>query len=321
MPNGPKPLVYIVTPGTRSANNGNWRTAARWSQLLRDRCRVIVQSDWNGERADALIALHARRSAGAIEKFRAAHPERRIAVVLTGTDLYRDLPGSAEAAASLDHAHRIVTLQDQAANALKPEWRAKTQVIYQSAEPLSAVPKPSGRLTAVAVGHLREEKDPRTLFAAVRALPKEAPIFVRHVGEALDVALGQEARQLEQQERRYTYLGALPRGLARAALKTAHVLVHPSIMEGGANVVVEAITAGTPVIASRIAGNIGMLGADYPGYFEPRDASALAAHLVQALEQTSYLQRLRDACSARAPLFQPEAERRAVTELVDRLVL
>ena len=39
-----KPVVCIVTPGTRSANNGNWRTAARWARMLRDRYKVIVQT-------------------------------------------------------------------------------------------------------------------------------------------------------------------------------------------------------------------------------------------------------------------------------------
>src|SRR5512141_391256 len=92
-----KPVVCIVTPGTRSANNGNWRTAARWAQMLRDRYRVIVQTQWRGEPVDTLVALHARRSAASIQSFHESRGGRRMAVVLTGTDLYRDLPGSAEA--------------------------------------------------------------------------------------------------------------------------------------------------------------------------------------------------------------------------------
>ena len=39
----------------------------------------------------------------------------------------------------------------------------------------------------------------------------------------------------------------------------------------------EAVRSGTPVVASRIDGNIGMLGQDYAGYFEWGDAAALAA--------------------------------------------
>src|SRR3977135_2947646 len=113
-----KPLVCIVTPGTRTANNGNWRTAARWAEMLRNDCRIIVQTAWDGTPVDALIALHARRSSGSIAKCRAVS-QGRICLVLPGTDLYRDLPDSPEAIASLDAADRIVVLQEDAPNLLR----------------------------------------------------------------------------------------------------------------------------------------------------------------------------------------------------------
>jgi glycosyltransferase involved in cell wall biosynthesis len=203
---------------------------------------------------------------------------------------------------------------------LSEEWQAKTEVIFQSARALAHRRKANGQLDCVVVGHLREEKDPRTLFDAVAKLPAGLPITIRHIGEALDPELGRAARELGQRDARYRYAGALPRGLARAALKAAHVLVHPSIAEGGANVIVEAVTAGTPVIASRISGNVGMLGPGYAGYFEPRDASELAARLVQALQDPRYLRELRAACEARAPLFRPAEEARAVRRMVANLV-
>jgi hypothetical protein len=131
-----KPVVCIVTPGTRTANNGNWRTAARWSQMLRNRYKVIVQTEWHGGRADAMIALHARRSAASIDAFRQSH-SAGLAVVLTGTDLYRDLPDSREAARSLELADHIVVLQDDALRLLAPAARAKAVVIFQSASPVA----------------------------------------------------------------------------------------------------------------------------------------------------------------------------------------
>lgn len=242
-----------------------------------------------------------------------------MAVVLTGTDLYRDLPQSREAAHSLDLADRIVVLQDDAPRLLRPEWRRKCEVIFQSARPLAAARKRAGRLDCVVVGHLREEKDPRTLFAALRRLPPDAAIRVRHIGAALDAKLGEEARALARTEPRYRYAGALPHGLARAAMRAAHVLVHPSIAEGGANVIVEAVASGTPVIASRISGNVGMLGAGYPGLFEPRDAEGLAALLVRALEDPRFLARLREACARRRALFRPQAEAAAIRRLAAAL--
>jgi putative glycosyltransferase (TIGR04348 family) len=312
-------VVCIVTPGTPAANNGNWRTAARWSELLGDRCRVIVQTEWDATAPDVLIALHARRSAASVRRFAAAFPGRGIGVVLTGTDLYRDLPESTEAGATLDRADRIVVLQEDALRLLEPRWREKAEVIFQSAATLPRAGKPNDRLECVAVGHLRAEKDPGTIFAAMRALPRELPLRFRHIGAPLDEALGAQAAALAREDRRYVYEAAMTHDVTRQAMREAHLLVHPSIMEGGANVIVEAITSGTAVIASRMSGNVGMLGADYPGYFETRDASGLADLLVKAWKEPAWRAVLEEACARREPLFRPEAEHRAVRALVERL--
>ncbi len=289
--------------------------------MLRGSYRIILQSEWRGEPADVLIALHAKRSAGSIAAFREYRGDAPIALVLTGTDLYRDLPAkSREAIASLDAADRVIVLQEDAPRLLKSTWRAKSEVIYQSAPSLTPAKKAASPLRAVAVGHLREEKDPRTIFAAIRKLPRDLAIEFTHVGAQLDATLGAEARALEKSDPRYHYAGALSHGLARAAIKRAHVLVHPSIMEGGANVIVEAITAGTPVLASRMSGNVGMLGADYPGYFDVRDASGLRDRLVQLAEDRRSLVALERAARARRTLFHPAAEARSVRRLVAGLL-
>lgn len=288
--------------------------------MLGDRFRIIVQTEWSGERADALIALHARRSAGSIAAFREREPAHKLAVVLTGTDLYKDLPGSAEASRSLDLADHIVVLQDEAPHLLSAAWRRKALVIFQSAPALAPRRRSRERLDCVVVGHLREEKDPRTLFRALERVPAHLAIRVRHIGAPLDPDLGQAARALAQREPRYRYLGALPRGLTRSAIAAAHVLIHPSVVEGGANVIVEAVTSGTAVIASRISGNVGMLGRGHPGYFEPGDASGLASHLVQACEDAAYRRALLAAGNRRKTLFAPAREARALRTLVQSLL-
>ena len=288
--------------------------------MLRERFRVIVQTEWDGRDCAAMIALHARRSASSIARFHEAKGSRHLAVVLTGTDLYRDLPKSAEAGRSLDVAGRIVVLQDEARRGLEPRWRRKAQVIFQSTEAIAGVRRNERGLLCVAVGHLRDEKDPRTLFAAIERLPEGIPIRIRHIGEALDGRLGAQAERLAAREPRYEYLGALPRGRTRTAIARANILVHPSKMEGGANVVVEAVTSGTAVIASGIPGNAGMLGRSYPGYFRVGDASDLARRLVQACEDPHYLAALARACAARRRLFAPAAEARAIRALAKSLL-
>ena len=309
-------MAFIVTPGTREANNGNWRTARRWAEFLAGVAKPIVQSEWNGEPADVVIALHARRSAASITRLRERAPRVPIILVLSGTDLYRDLPHSAEAARSLALADRIVALQDDALAHVPGEHRGKCDVIYQSATRLTRARKPRSRLDCVVVGHLREEKDPRTLWKAMSLIDPRLPIRIRHIGGALDPTLGKEARAAVARDPRYRWTGALPHGLTRCAIRKAHLLVHPSLMEGGANVIVEAATAGTPVIASRVSGNVGMLGRDYPGYFEVGDAAGLAALLVACLEDGNWLPRLRGLCDERARLFTPARERQAVRRVV-----
>lgn len=309
-------MAFIVTPGTRAANNGNWRTARRWADFLAGVAKPIVQSEWNGQPADVAIALHARRSAASIARLREDAPRIPIILVLSGTDLYRDLPHSVEAARSLALADRIVALQDDALAYVPQEHRRKCAVIYQSARKLAPARKVRTRLDCVVVGHLREEKDPRTLWNALRFIDAQLPIRIRHIGAALDPVLGKAARAAMARDSRYRWTGALPHGLTRCAIRNAHVLVHPSLMEGGANVIVEAVTAGTPVIASRVSGNLGMLGGNYPGYFQVGDAAGLAALLASCSEDSKELHRLRGYCDERARLFTPARERRALRRLV-----
>ena len=91
-------------------------------------------------------------------------------------------------------------------------------------------------------------------------------------------------------------------------------------MEGGANVIIEAVTSGVPVLATDISGNRGMLGDDYAGYFPVGDSRALARLIDLALEDAAFYALLQAQCNARAPLFSPERERAALLQLVDNLI-
>ncbi|MDI1285244.1 MAG: glycosyltransferase, partial [Reyranella sp.] len=103
---------------------------------------------------------------------------------------------------------------------------------------------------------------------------------------------------------RYHWRGEVPAGAVRRLLARSHAMVISSLSEGGANVISEAVVAGVPVPASCIDGNVGLLGADYPGYFPVGDTEALA-HLLQKLEGNPRLvTRLRQALVQRAPLFR-----------------
>lgn len=311
--------VLIITPYLADANNGNWRTAHRWQKLLQPHFRVNLQTgaDTKSEmKPDAVIALHARRSHAAILAVKKQFPGVPLAVVLTGTDLYRDIADSVEANDSLAIADALIVLQEDAIRHVPAIHRRKTHVVFQSASPLLPAAKPAGRLACVVVGHLRAEKSPETIFDAAVILSDEPRIHITHIGQPLDTALAERAAALSRSHKNYRWVGALPHGLTRAAIKRAHLLLHPSIMEGGANVIVEAITAGTPVVASSMSGNIGMLGAEYAGYFPVGDASALATLLLKCLAEPNLLTRLNTACQARAKLFTPAEETKRLLNII-----
>lgn len=320
---GSQPRVTIITPASAQANTGNWHTAARWARFLRARFRVTVattRSDTRVEsdKADLLIALHARRSATAIAAFATAHPNRPSIVVLTGTDLYRDIEHDADAKCSLQLATRLVVLNELGARALPAALRRKVDVIVQSAPRLTPAVRSSRRLLVAAVGHLREEKDPELVMQCARAIACPQVQFV-HIGAALDPALGRQARATAAACANYRWLGGLSRAATRQWMRRAHLLLHPSRIEGGAQAIVEAITAGTPVIASDIDGNAGLLGAGYPGLFPVGDAAACVRLLERAANDASFYRSLAQACKKRAPLFDPRREAAALVQLVARL--
>ncbi|MCU0812790.1 MAG: TIGR04348 family glycosyltransferase [Burkholderiaceae bacterium] len=311
-----KPPIALVTPYLAAANNGNWQTARRWANFLAPDYQVHVTDEWRGGDEALMIALHARRSAPSIAAWRAAHPKRALVVVLTGTDLYRDIDTDAAAQRSLRLADRLVVLNDLGERRLPAALRDRVRVIVQSAPARRPRTKTTRRLRALMVGHLRDEKSPRTFFDAARRLAHRRDIAFDHVGGGLDAALADEARALAAQVPTYHWLGALPHGATRARIAAAHVLVHASSMEGGAHVVIEAVTSGTPALASRIDGNVGLLGAGYAGYFEPGDAAGLAALVERARDDAAMLPALQAQCAALAPRFAPAHEREVLRALV-----
>lgn len=320
--------VVIISPALADANNGNWQTAKRWQRLLSPHT-VRIAKQWPLPLAresdppdDVLLALHARRSASAVHEWHAQRGPRGLGLALTGTDLYRDIAHDPQAQSSLALAHSLVVLQGLGVAHVPLAHQAKTRVIYQSTATRQTLPKTRRHVRALMVGHLRDEKDPLTLMAAARLLPPSAKVWIDHIGAGLDPELGQAARTTQAQCPHYRWLGALSHAVTLQRIQRAHVLVHCSRMEGGAHVLMEAICSGTPVLASRIDGNVGLLGDDYDGLFAPGDAQGLA-RLLRACqsphEGIALMAHLQHQCALRAPLFEPSAERAALHQWVQDL--
>lgn len=315
--------ILIVTPYAAAANNGNVRTAERWASLLSPDYRVIVRTPTEGlVDADLLVSLHARRSHPALLEWRGRNGDKPAIVALTGTDLYHDIPVHDPAALeSLQLADRLIVLQARGIAALPAECRAKATAVYQSARALPPYRKSPRRLRVLFVGHLREEKDPFTFIRAAALLRDRPAVEFLLVGGVRDPALEQPLRALLDDAPNLRLLGALAHEATRQRIRRAHLLVVPSRMEGGANVIVEAVVSGTPVLASDCDGNIGMLGEDYAGYFPVRDPRALARLILRCRNDANFYLHLTKQCEARSPHFTAEAERRGLRAVIDPLLL
>ena len=311
--------ISIVTPARPGARNGNRHTAQRWAGFLRALGhRVSVVLEWDGKPCDLLLALHARRSHASVVAFRKKYPDRPLVVTLTGTDLYRDLPVSREARESLRLADRVIVLQEDAIRLLDKNTRKKTRIVYQSANPTVRHSPPKAPFRVVVVGHLREEKDPFRAALALAHLKQDLEIV--QVGDALSPKMEKQAKEHMQRDRRYRWLGGRTHPQTMAWIARSHLLVVSSIMEGGANVVSEAARIGTPVLASRMSGNVGMLGRTYPGYFPLFDDAALARLIGKCISNRNFTIKLKRAMAARRSRFAPAAESKALRKALQILV-
>lgn len=303
--------IVLTVPPSSGARSGNWRSAARWSRMLRSLGhRVRAESEWSSG-GDVLVALHARKSYSSIARFHAERPHHPIIVVLTGTDVYRDIKKDAEAQNALAIATRIVVLQEHALQELSPAFRRKTKIVHQSCDTALQLAPPHTRFRLAVVAHLREEKDP---FCAARALARlrhMPSLELLQVGEALDSSMAAQCAAWQKRDPRYRWVGSVPHHLALRWMSRSHLLVVSSIMEGGANVISEAVRIGLPVLASKISGNMGMLGPAYRGYYPLGDAQALARLIERSATEPRFYESLRRTMIRKQSTFTPAAERDA----------
>jgi len=303
--------ISLVTPAGKQSRAGNRTTAVRWARILRDLGhRVDVSLDDDGHGADMMVAVHAWRSAASIKAFASAHPDRPLMVLLAGTDIYAfQHSHPKETLASLDHASAILCLHDLVYRAIPNRFTKKLHVVYQSSPSLPQPRDPSHRFFEVCVvGHLREEKDSLRPAYAARLMPKSSRLRVVHLGQAHTKEWARDARAEMKRNPRYDWRDEVPGWQVRRQFGRSHAMVISSVMEGGANVVSEAITAGLPVLASDIDGNIGLLGEDYGGYYKVKDEQSLADLLQRAETDPAFLKGLEKQIGKLQFKFKPSRE-------------
>lgn len=310
--------ILIVTPAREGSTKGNRITAQRWAHIIQSLGhQVQVAEEFTGGGFDVLIALHARKSAESIAKFRESFLSRPIIVALTGTDLNCDLGRSRLVDRSLQLADRIVHLEPKGVDRLDPEIRRKSRVIFQSSQPSTSPPAKLTRFFEVSVvGHLRPVKDPFRAALAARRLSASSRVRVVHLGGALTINMERQALQEMSRNPRYRWLGPVPHRECQRRLARSRITVLSSESEGGSVVIAEAIVNNVPILASRIDANIGMLESNYPGYFDYQDTQSLADLISKAETSQAFYQMLLSAGQALRSRFLPAAEQEAWKDLL-----
>ena len=322
--------IAIFSKATRNTRSGNWVTASRWQMLLRSAGhRVSILHDENEIEncsADLLIGLHARRSGKALKIFKRINPRSATIVVLTGTDLYRDLSPtrkqhSATAVGSLNRCDGIILLQPLMAKRLKATWRTKSSVVLMDVakNKADAKRKRGSVFKVCVVGHLRYEKDSLRAAMAVRKLPAGVAVEVTHVGGALSDSLQGRAERELRNNANWNWPGSVPHAKVQQLMRESDVLVNSSRSEGAPNVLFEAIGWRLPIIASKIDGHVGVLGSGYRGYFKVGDTDGLQKLLVRCATDAKFYQQLIDSIDVLAKKYRPGNELKALLAAIARI--
>ena len=316
-----KSRIQIVTPAPPGSLHGNRITALRWQKFLEMLGFIVdVTEAWSNDDAQLLIALHAYRSHQSIIQFKNQYPHRPVILVLTGTDLYRDMAIHGEVLRSMEIADKLIVLQSAALDSIPAHLRHKAQVIYQSVSVKTAqsIVKPDFQVAVI--GHLREEKDPFCIARSLPLMPTDSKINVRHLGMAMNEQMEQAAKEYNEYLKRYQWLGKVSHVDALKILSESRLMVISSRMEGGAHVVSEAIALGIPVIASDIPGNKGLLGDDYFGYYPVSNEAALAILLYRAETMPAFYAALEKQIAIRKDLINPMREMESIRELIGQVI-
>ena len=274
---------------------------------------LVIDSSEQCLDADALIALHAKKSAGTVRRFRELYPDRRLLIYLTGTDLYSDIPRGCEICEeTMTLADSLVVSQSASLGSIPERFAEKARVVRKSI----ALPKgglefskeeKSATPSVVIASHLREVKNPFLVCEALELRPDlELDVFL--LGREIEDGYGGAAERWMEKEKRFHWVESCPHEKTLQMMQQSVATLNTSLLEGGANSVGESIVLGTPVLASRIEGNVGMLGEGYAGYFDSADAQGLADLLEKVVSDASFYDALKSQVLKRQAEFSRETE-------------
>lgn len=218
-------------------------------------------------------------------------------------------------------ADRIVAVSEAVKAALVASGAApeRIRVIPGGVDPAlyAAVPQPPASVVG-ALGRLEREKGFDVLLEALALLPGEVRLVLGGAGFQRD-ALAAQAAALGLQDRvRMTgFVSDVP-----AFLGEAGIFVLPSRSEGLGLVLLEAMAAGRPVVASRVGGIPEVVVDEETGLLvPPEDPRALAAALERLLADPALARRMGEAGRQRvAALFSARRMAEQTAALYEELI-
>lgn len=321
--------IRFALPRLTAGRNGMTATRDRWAELLRDTGHTVApppppEPADTGDAfrpGDTAVVLNGYKSRETIRHLRAAHGDAiKLVVCMTGTDLYRDLPANPAWYDNLGLADALILLHPGAEQSLPERLRPKATVIVQSAQVgAHNIEQDPERFELCVLGHLRDVKDPMRAAEASRLLPASSRLLVTHAGKALSPEFETLAKREAAENPRYRWVGEQDRAGTERVLLQSRGMVLTSKLEGGANVIGEAVVAGRPVISSRTACAVGLLGEDYPGLFGIGNTVTLASLMHRLETEDVFRAELSARCDSLRPLFDPATERAALAAFFDAL--
>lgn len=164
----------------------------------------------------------------------------------------------------------------------------------------NARPTPRSAPTILFLGRHEERKGLAVLLEAMGRLPSDVRLWI--IGDGPDTA---GLKERFGQDGRITWLGRVSEGEKLARLRGASVFCAPSLHgESFGVVLIEAMAAGTPVVASSLDGYRNVATDDVDALLSaPGDADALAGALTRVLGDDALAERLQAAGHARAEQF------------------
>lgn len=150
------------------------------------------------------------------------------------------------------------------------------------------------------VASLHEVKNHRVILEALPSVDGARAVFV---GDGVERANLERLAKERGLENRVIFAGH--QRPAAPWFQALDAFILPSVWEGQPLALLQAVSCGLPILASRIEGNTAVVGELHPGLFDPADSAALAASMKSAMiDPSKYL-----ASKAEVPTCRDAAEK------------